>query len=229
MKPLMIALLIAASTSQAASIDQIDSAANQMQLPQLTEYAKGSAVSYEQAYAQYRLAVISQVAGQTEQFSAALAQARQTLEQLTSEQPDAENLALLSTVYGLSIGENPVINGVKYGKKASDALVQAEQLAPDNPRVQLVKAISAYNTPALFGGSKTAAAELAGKAITLFSAPCEQICWGQEEAYVWRGLAKMDLGDNKAAIADWQQALQLNPQYGWARFLLEQQQRFSKN
>ncbi|WP_337879838.1 tetratricopeptide repeat protein [Rheinheimera sp.] len=229
MKPLLIALTLLTTAVQAASIDQIDAAANRMQLTQLTDYAKGTEVSYPQAYAQYRLAVISQVAGNSEQFSAALQQARQTLEQLTAQQPDAENLALLSSVYGLMISESPLKNGAKYGKKAAEALAKAEQLAPDNPRVLLVKAISAFNTPAVFGGSKTAAAELASQAIAQFSRPCTQICWGQEEAYTWRGLASMDAGNKDAAVADWQQALQLNPDYGWARFLLEQQQRYSQN
>jgi len=38
---------------------------------------------------------------------------------------------------------------------------------------------------------------------------------------IWRGLAKKEAGDLSGAKADWQQALQLAPDYGWAKKLLQ--------
>jgi tetratricopeptide (TPR) repeat protein len=128
----------------------------------------------------------------------------------------------------MQIGNNPV-KGALYGAKSNKAMAQATELEPANPRVTLVKAIMAYNTPAMFGGSKQSAVELSSKAIELYAQPCQQVCWGHAEAYTWRGLAKQELGDKAGAIADWTKATEVEPSYGWAKFLLMQQQSYSHN
>lgn len=229
MKTLLIALsALTFTAAQAATIEQIDAAANTMDLKQLAVYAAESPADYNHAYANYRLSIMSGLSGQKEQAVQALDTAQATLEQLTTTQPAADSLALLSSVYGMQIGNNP-LKGAFYGTKAGKAIAQASQLEPTNPRVVLVKAISAYNTPAAFGGSKQGAIELSSKAIELFGQPCQQICWGHAEAFTWRGLAKQELGDKAGAIADWTKAVEVDPSYGWAKFLLNQQQSYSQN
>ena len=228
MKTSLMALsLLTLTTVQAATIEQIDTAANRMDLKQLALYAAEQNADYNKAYANYHLAIMAGITGQKDQAEQALELAQSTLEQITAVQPEADSFALLSSVYGMQIGNHP-LKGALYGPKAGKAIAQASALEPTNPRVALIKAISAYNTPAAFGGSKQSAIELSTKAIELYAQPCLQICWGHAEAYTWRGLAKRELGDKAGAIADWTKATEVDPSYGWAKFLLTQQQSYSQ-
>ncbi|MCP3129501.1 hypothetical protein [Shewanella sp. KJ2020] len=208
-----------------ANITHIDAAANSMNIAKLQQLS-ASTQDYDQAYANYRLAISANVMGQKSLAGSALTAAQATLETLQDSQGNAESLALLSSVYGMQIALDTT-KGAVLGFKSAKAIASAEQLEPQNPRVALVKAIAAYNTPALFGGSMQNAKTLASTAIERFTAPCDNICWGEAEAYTWRGLAKQELGDNQGAIEDWQQALKVQADYGWAKFLLQQNQQLS--
>jgi len=225
---LMTFSILTLTAAQAATVEQIDAASNRMDLKQLAVYAAEDPADYNKAYANYRLSIMAGLTGQQDQAVQALDVAQSTLEQLTAAQPEAESLALLSSVYGMQIGNNP-LKGALYGPKSNKAIQQATKLDPANPRVALIKAISAYNTPAAFGGSKQSAIDLSSKAIELYALPCQQLCWGHAEAYTWRGLAKQELGDKAGAIADWTKATEVEPSYSWARFLLTQQQSYSQN
>ncbi len=232
MKTLLLAssfLLISthsfAATPSNTNITNVDAASNAMNLTQLQQLS-GSTQDYDKAYANYRLAISANVMGQKTLASSALTTAQTTLEALETSQANAESLALLSSVYGMQIALDNS-KGATLGMKSAKAITSAEQLEPQNPRVALVKAIAAYNTPAMFGGSMQNAKTLATTAIERFAQPCDNICWGEAEAYTWRGLAKQELGDSQGAIEDWQQAIKVQADYGWAKFLLQQNQQLS--
>lgn len=232
MKTLLLAssfLLISthsfAATPSNTNITNVDAASNAMNLTQLQQLS-GSTQDYDKAYANYRLAISANVMGQKTLASSALSAAQTTLEALETSQANAESLALLSSVYGMQIALDNS-KGATLGMKSAKAITSAEQLEPQNPRVALVKAIAAYNTPAIFGGSMQNAKTLATTAIERFAQPCDNICWGEAEAYTWRGLAKQELGDSQGAIEDWQQAIKVQADYGWAKFLLQQNQQLS--
>ncbi|MBW3515849.1 hypothetical protein KO537_14150 [Shewanella sp. NKUCC01_JLK] len=232
MKALLLAssfLLISthsfAATPSNTNITNVDAASNAMNLTQLQQLS-GSTQDYDKAYANYRLAISANVMGQKTLASSALSAAQTTLEALETSQANAESLALLSSVYGMQIALDNS-KGATLGMKSAKAIASAEQLEPQNPRVALIKAIAAYNTPAIFGGSMQNAKTLATTAIERFAQPCDNICWGEAEAYTWRGLAKQELGDSQGAIEDWQQAIKVQADYGWAKFLLQQNQQLS--
>ncbi|MCU8008702.1 hypothetical protein L5L78_07725 [Shewanella sp. SM34] len=232
MKTLLLAssfLLISthsfAATPSNTNITNVDAASNAMNLTQLQQLS-GSTQDYDKAYANYRLAISANVMGQKTLASSALTTAQTTLEALETSQANAESLALLSSVYGMQIALDNS-KGATLSMKSAKAITSAEQLEPQNPRVALVKAIAAYNTPAIFGGSMQNAKTLATTAIERFAQPCDNICWGEAEAYTWRGLAKQELGDSQGAIEDWQQATKVQADYGWAKFLLQQNQQLS--
>lgn len=214
-----------AATPSNTNITNVDAASNAMNLTQLQQLS-GSTQDYDKAYANYRLAISANVMGQKTLASSALTTAQTTLEALETSQANAESLALLSSVYGMQIALDNS-KGATLGMKSAKAITSAEQLEPQNPRVALVKAIAAYNTPAIFGGSMQNAKTLATTAIERFAQPCDNICWGEAEAYTWRGLAKQELGDSQGAIEDWQQAIKVQADYGWAKFLLQQNQQLS--
>ncbi|WP_173497412.1 tetratricopeptide repeat protein [Shewanella sp. ISTPL2] len=214
-----------AATPSNTNITNVDAASNAMNLTQLQQLS-GSTQDYDKAYANYRLAISANVMGQKTLASSALTTAQTTLEALETSQANAEFLALLSSVYGMQIALDNS-KGATLGMKSAKAIASAEQLEPQNPRVALVKAIAAYNTPAMFGGSMQNAKTLATTSIERFAQPCDNICWGEAEAYTWRGLAKQELGDSQGAIEDWQQAIKVQADYGWAKFLLQQNQQLS--
>ena len=214
-----------AATPSNTNITNVDAASNAMNLTQLQQLS-GSTQDYDKAYANYRLAISANVMGQKTLASSALTTAQTTLEALETSQANAESLALLSSVYGMQIALDNS-KGATLGMKSAKAITSAEQLEPQNPRVALVKAIAAYNTPAIFGGSMQNAKTLATTAIERFAQPCDNICWGEAEAYTWRGLAKQELGDSQGAIEDWQQAIKVQADYGGAKFLLQQNQQLS--
>ncbi len=215
---LITTMALFSQTVHANDIPAIDNASNTMNITALQSLSQQTQ-GYEHAYANYRLAITANILGQRPLAKSALLAAQSTLEDLGHT--EAETLALLASVYGMQIGIDNS-QGARLGPKLSQALTQAETLSPNNPRVALVKAISAFNTPVTFGGSMKKAIELSSKAIALYSEPCDEVCWGHAEAYTWRGLAKQNSGDTEGAITDWQSAIEIQPDYSWANFLLKQ-------
>jgi len=221
---LAVSPLALAAEPAADPFAAIDRASQQLDVPALQQFGQQMQDDYQFAYAQYRLAVTAAVRADEAVLKPALIAAADRLEQLVASEPaptlKAEALALLALTRGMQAGYYP-IKGMYYGQLSGKALDAATALQPQNPRVTLAAAILAYQTPTLFGGDKKAALSHANAAISAFAAPCQDICWGEAEAYVWRGLAKKEAGDLSGAKADWQQALQLAPEYGWAKQLLK--------
>lgn len=128
----------------------------------------------------------------------------------------AEAEALLGSSYGLEIGLHP-IKGMFLGSKASKHLAHALQLAPDDPRMILLNAISDYETPPAFGGDKQRAAQGFRHAVNAFdsyhSDAAAAPSWGRAEAYELLGLAESEAGQHDLARADYAKALALVPDY----------------
>ncbi len=219
MKTLFIAVTLSlVSQSSMADISAIDSAANAMNINELKQISEQS-VDYEHAYAEYRTAITANIVGQRGMFKRSLDEAQTTLENILGREDDVESMALLASVYGMQISNDPT-KGQTLGMKAGTLLAQAEQIDPNNPRIALVKAMSAYYTPTQYGGGMDKAKQYASVAIERFQSPCDDICWGHSEAYTWRGLAQQELGNQQGAEQDWQQAIDIDPNYSWANFLL---------
>ena len=221
---LTVSQLAPAAETVSTTLSAIDLASQQLDIQALQQFGQQARDDYQFAYAQYRLAVTASVRADEAVLKPALIAAVDRLEQLVASEPaptlKAEALALLALTRGMQAGYYP-IKGMYYGQQSGKALDAATALQPQNPRVTLAAAILAYQTPTLFGGDKKAALSHANAAISAFAAPCQDICWGEAEAYVWRGLAKKEAGDLSGAKADWQQALQLAPDYGWGKKLLQ--------
>lgn len=224
-KALLVSILLSTNVYAAQStINDIEAAAMQLASEQLTEI-ESRTQGYDQALSQYRLSVTYNVIGEQQKAKTALNQAIENLEKITEQQPnDDEAWALLSQTYGFNIALNP-IKAPYFGPKAHLALEKALTINPDNPRAHLVKGVSAFNTPSLFGGSKSQAIKSLNQAIDLFQHDIESgFHWGQAETYVWRGLSHMELNKPEQAKHDWQQALSIAPDYGWAKMLLTKAQ-----
>ena len=135
----------------------------------------------------------------------------------------AEAYALLSSAYGLQIGLSPM-KSMLLGPRVGRASQKAEQLAPDNPRVVLSAAISDFNTPKMFGGSKEKGLQGFQRATELFAQeePTDPIhpVWGHSLTYAWLGIAYQDRGELESARAAFEKALEIDPDFGWVKYAL---------
>jgi tetratricopeptide (TPR) repeat protein len=97
-------------------------------------------------------------------------------------------------------------------------------LAPENPRVLLLDAISLYNTPERWGGDKDKAIEQLHAALDQFedAAPSDPLApqWGHADAYAWLGIAHLEAGRHAQARKALQQALDTRPGYAWVETVL---------
>ncbi|MEM6783867.1 MAG: tetratricopeptide repeat protein [Bacteroidota bacterium] len=152
------------------------------------------------------------------------------LEQAEELSPDfAEPYALHSSLLGQKVGMKPML-GMLIGPKVGRIMERGKAADPDNPRVVMTEAQSLLFTPKMWGGSKERAMEGFERAITLFEAeaanpPADPLApqWGHDEAYAWLGLALSELERPDEARVAYEQALVINPSYGWvSRVLLPQ-------
>ena len=164
--PLLLVSSFAAKANQ-VDIDNIEQAAmqlNSIELVSLTKQTSG----YDQALAYYRLAISQNLQSQSKEASQNLDLAIEQLENITKQdENDDEAWALLAQVYGLKIAYQPM-KAAYYGPKSGKALAAALAINHENPRVYLVQGISLYNTPAMFGGSKSAALSAFNQSIALY-------------------------------------------------------------
>ena len=181
---------------------------------------------YYIALADFRIVNLLLAAGDKNKEAASghLKTAVEHLQEATRIDPDAaEAHALLASVYGRQIGLSPV-KGMILGPKGGKAIRKALELAPDNPRVVLSAAIGDFNTPKMFGGNKERAMKGFRRAAELFSRekPADPLepSWGHSEAFAWLGLAHMDRDEKEPAGAAFEKALQINPDFGWVKYVL---------
>jgi tetratricopeptide (TPR) repeat protein len=134
--------------------------------------------------------------------------------------PIAETAALRASVLGQLIGTNP-LKGMINGPRSTSAMDRAISLAPNNPRVWLVRGISAIYTPELFGGGLPKAEEYLKKALTNFErdTPVSPApAWGKHEPFIWLGQIYEKQGKRDAARAMYEKALAMEPEDGWVKY-----------
>jgi tetratricopeptide (TPR) repeat protein len=178
---------------------------------------------YYLGYIDYQMAIVVHRMDK-EKAPAYLDSAVEHLEK-TIEKDDslAEAHALLSSCYGVQISFSP-LSGIWRGPKSGSEMGKAKTLSPENPRVALLGAIGTYNTPALFGGGKDKGFEALKKAAELFdkwrTTDSLQPDWGKEQVYAWIGLAHLDRNETILARKAFEKALEINPDYGWVKYVL---------
>lgn len=150
--------------------------------------------------------------------------AQKHLEQAVELRPEwAEAHALLASVYGRKASQG-MFSGMRYGPRAQRAMETATSLAPENPRVLLLDAISLYNTPERWGGDKDKAIEQLHAALDQFedAAPSDPLApqWGHADAYAWLGIAHLEAGRTDAARAALEKALEVRAGYAWVEQVL---------
>ena len=186
------------------------------------EQAKAGPMRYAAAYAGWRLATQPAVP-KAEQHDLLEDAVKQLQLVLKAGPQNAEAHALLGSVYGLQIAESPITKGMTLGPRATAALDRAAQIDATSPRVLLLQGVSAFNTPAIFGGGTDKAERLLRRSLERFgveSAGKEWPNWGRFDAHAWLGQALLEKGDRAGARAAYDKAREIAPDSGWLRYVL---------
>ena len=186
----------------------------------LTELELGKQLTaYEHAYIDYRQALYYMQNRDNKNAEQQLNQAEQYLVNKGDDRT-SKDYSLQASVYSLKAGLG-IFNGAVYGSKSSAAIDKAKQLNPNNPQVWLVKGLSAFHTPGIFGGSNKQALKHFDKAIEMYEQNSNKSAyWGYEEALVWRALVHKKNSNSKLCLRDLNQALASAPEFVWASELL---------
>jgi tetratricopeptide (TPR) repeat protein len=181
-----------------------------------------AALRYAIAYAAYRMVNLPDVPDN--ERKGLLDDAVTQLQQVIKRNPkDPEAHALLGSIYGLQIAESPVVRGMTLGPRATGALDRASEIDSGNPRVLLLQGVSAFNTPAMFGGGTDKAEQFLRRSLERFAgerADKPWPNWGRFDAHVWLGQALLQKGDRVGARAEYDKARALAPNSGWLRYVL---------
>ena len=125
----------------------------------------------------------------------------------------AEAMALRSSIYGFIMAYSPW-KGMYYGPKSSGAIESALKANADSPIVHMISGSSLFYTPETFGGDKEAAIVSFKKAVELFEKHNYK-GWLYINTLADLGQAYQEVGQHSKAIATYQKALAVEPEFRW--------------
>lgn len=197
-------------------------AARDLFLRALLEAKEGHAwLEYHIALADYRLATFAFISKDAAEAGRAVAEAKGYLEKsMTADPSSGEFQALFGYLLGLEIALHPDL-AMTLAAPCAQAFAQAEAKEPSSPRVHLLRGAYWLYVPAAFGGGPDAALPSLEKAAALFDQ--EDVAdplkpdWGEDESFLYLGLAYKAKKDPAKARAMFEKTLALNPDFGWAR------------
>lgn len=188
----------------------------------LTAFPEHGLLLHYRGYAAYRMGQMAGVRKQPEAAKARYEEALKYLDRAATAMPMTETHALRASSMGQLIG-NSAIRGMRYGIAAGNADDEARALDPDNPRMLLLQAIGTWFKPSMYGGGEGKARALMQRALKAFErdAPAPAMpSWGRAEALAWHGQWELKAGRVESARAAYQQALAIEPEYAWVKYVL---------
>ena len=126
---------------------------------------------------------------------------------------DAEYHRVYGNLCGQVIPANPILGAFKYGQCARDELDKALQLDPKLALAYVSRGVGNYYLPEQFGGGVTLALNDFDKAIALDP--------NLSDAYLWKGIALRKVNKNSEAHQILAKAVQLSPDWAWAKEQLQ--------
>ena len=150
-----------------------------------------------------------------------LERAHSALEQSLATHPLPETYALMASIDGQLIGKDPS-RAIELSGASQKSMSQALALGPANPRVWMLRGMSTLFTPPEYGGGAKPAQEQLFKALDYFKTDAPkrgEPAWGIEEVHMWLGQTYDKLGDKTKAAAEYKAALDLAPNFAYAKAL----------
>lgn len=138
---------------------------------------------------------------------------------IESDPENGEPRAVLSSVYGLIMAYSPM-KGMLYGGKSSSLMDEAMRLSPESPLVQKLHGGSKLYTPEMFGGSPKEAVLAYERAVELFEGGDPSGNWLYLDTLVGLSMAYQKTDKKDLAIATLKKAIELEPEYRWAKSIL---------
>ena len=184
---------------------------------------KNPALLYTRAYAHYAAVPALRAKKNSSAAIAELEKAAALLDRVRGQPWEAEAAALHSGILGQLISLKGGLAGMTLGGKSAALIDRAEKSLPNSPRVLYFRGLYLFNTPTAFGGDRALGVKLLAQSAAAFVTAESAFPgprWGRAEALTWLGLAHQKAGDLPAARAAWDQALALEPDYGWVKFAL---------
>jgi len=178
----------------------------------------GVALHYK-GYALYRKAsALANDKSHRKEFKALLQQADRALDESAASLEWPETFALRSAIVGQLIPLSGMLAVVRLGPRSNGLMDRALKLGPDNPRVWLLRGISAVYKPSQFGGGLGNAERDLKKAIELFTqgaSSADSPSWGHAEAWAWLGRVYADQKRVDDARTAYAKALEIEPELAW--------------
>jgi tetratricopeptide (TPR) repeat protein len=203
-----------------AWIDKTELAAYQQDYDTLQSLLTQTEQPYAKAHIAYRLAITHLNLGEKKKADQALEVVMDTLPEFLKQNPEhIEAMAILASSIGLRVAVKPYRAPFIAGD-SKDWIDQALVNDPNHPLPHMIKGISLYNSPALFGGDKTQALEHFQQAQRLFNSS-EETFWGEPENLYWLGLNHDALKNGDDAKLYLGKALKQVPSFKQAQRALE--------
>ena len=179
---------------------------------------------YYLAYSEYRLLTQAFSTKNDETFDQLIDGAVEHCKKAIELETDwSEPKALLSTLYSYKIAKN-WMSAMTLGPKSDGLTEEALEKNPNNPRVLLIRGISFFNKPSMFGGSVDKAQADFENSVLQFevqkNSESLEPTWGHTDALAWLGKAyeKKEMYDK--AIDAYKKALVVNPNFSWVKNVL---------
>ena len=186
-----------------------------------TAYPEDGLILHYEGYALLREAQATSVKGGD--AASLLRRANDLFARSAKLRPLAETYALMSSVDGQLIDADPS-RAMELGMASQSAMSQALALGAKNPRVWLTRGQGAFFTPPEYGGGVKPAQEYLERAAELFATDAPKTgepSWGRAEVQVWLGQVYQKQGDEMKAARAFKSAVDLAPDYVWARALAD--------
>ena len=155
-------------------------------------------------------------------FDEYISDAKKFLKKIVEDKPKSgEAAAMLSSIYGNEIGKSPM-KSMLLGSKSSSLAEKGILFEPNSPLALSVYASNKYYTPSSFGGDLQEAIKGMEKTIQLSQANAGTLKdnWLYLNAIVFLGQAYEKAGSRDKAIAAYEKALVVEPQFQYAKMLL---------
>lgn len=141
----------------------------------------------------------------------------------------AEPYALQSAAYGVKMGYSPM-QGMILGSKSDNLIEKAKRLDPNSAMAWKVYANAKFFTPEMWGGDLDEAIAGYEKATQLYESKPETLSnnWMYLDTMAFLGQAHLKKGEPSKAIAIFEKALNVEPEFSWVRYVLLPQARSGK-